>query len=826
MNDFVENPFISKSLLIVKNDSDDTIEIEQSNVDKYFQSVYFLVKRNNIAIPISFYSWQVPKDIYHKISSELLIYRVPIQVLKNKIHFDNMIIISKEILQQYNIFNYSLADKNIVVPILNIEFQNIVKYVEQYESTNTLNHIYNIMILNKYFAYKHQLKYVCSMIKNMEESLWITIEENVSNPEFNMTEKFKNRRFPTQTAYITDRSVAEVINKIFEGKKPYYNGKNMIKDEHGNYTAEEAFEKPTNNKVKKEKLIFNKSDINELFKVLDEEQRFYIFANLLVSKNYASLVINNDFILDLMKDIILKFLPLFNHLFSYTWINFYLQEEFKEGDIMDDEDFIFSSAAASKLPVLPFNYNKPKENGYTPLLISDNELKFNTNFFGIPDYGMNEGLSTLDEFKFHMNIFTMSNPEFDLFDGFDFVKNNAAITGGIMSACLPKKHPLLSRFNSKTKTEQYINYFNEYYSSSDIDIIFKGIKNPNNFADSAHELYNIIVVNLCRFSNADPQYIKLELIKIAYMNVSEKFIKENIDHSSIGNMDYIKNNINDEHVKELFKPYYEKLKLIQPQPDETKYPEMFSFDNTELKIYINDNTTDGISMSMTYKYKIKSPFLNHSLELYPTKNDSFSSPISKHHLPVVRAYYNGIDYRIHYLCITSNMTFMNMNYKYYAGTKDMFNINNKYLQRTGTGIWINTVENRHNIEYCKIIPKWSNLYSLQPTSSSYNGMAALMTPKSLNHKLFRPRFYNMDDYVDSVFVETDNRYNNNDLPNYIHGNMSTTEVIKSRFKQCVHENIMGTINYDMFQSIDKEGNIIPLKKWIIEMTWELFSKKK
>ena len=151
---FIENPFLNNKSTITHFDESEgkSVEIVQTNASKYFTHVFILAKRNNEPIPSDFYNWQVSSDVFKQVSSNLLIYKTSVKVLKNKTHFDNCIMLSDEQLKPYNIFNYELANKNIVIPIFNVEYRNLLQYLEQYESNDTLQSIYNIKVLNKYFG--------------------------------------------------------------------------------------------------------------------------------------------------------------------------------------------------------------------------------------------------------------------------------------------------------------------------------------------------------------------------------------------------------------------------------------------------------------------------------------------------------------------------------------------------------------------------------------------------------------------------------------------------------------------------------------------------
>ena len=91
------------------------------------------------------------------------------------------------------------------------------------------------------------------------------------------------------------------------------------------------------------------------------------------------------------------------------------------------------------------------------------------------------------------------------------------------------------------------------------------------------------------------------------------------------------------------------------------------------------------------KFKIDSQYLPHSFEIFSIKYKSFFSTVSKFHLPIVRSYYNGNNVYLLPSCISACMTMMNIDYKYFAGSKDQIDIINKYRMR-GFGTYLNAKE--------------------------------------------------------------------------------------------------------------------------------------
>ena len=895
MSSIIENPFLNNNCTIIHQDENtgESVELNQSNIPKYYSEAYILVKKNNTPIPSDFYGWQVSEDIFNQVSSNLIIYKVSVKILKNKSHWDSMIIMSNDFLQKYNIFNYELKNKNVVVPIFNISYLNLLQYVQQYESENNLENIYKMKVLNKYFGVNddnHKSNvYMSNVINSIEESNYWT---NYYNCLVNMTNKFKNRNFSFQHSRMSDQSIAKVVKEIFDEKVTSSNNSNYIKEIEVESKKDDYVDVSTSVIDKKgfklykisSKSQFNQQDINQLFSTLNEKQRFLLFANLMISKKHCHLVVNNSHVLDLMKKEITNFAPLFRYLMSYAWIRFYFEECLKKTYVKTNDDFIFDINTASKLPVFPFDHNKPKDNPYMPIMVADSELKPSDNLCGIPSYLINsdsanqgingQGICNLDEFKIRMNIFCTGNPNNNMFDGFDFDKNKVAITGSIITACIQKQHPLMSRFaNCDTLTERFRNYFNEYYAKSDIDVMFMA-KDDYTFIDNVKEFHNQLLLNVCKFNSpyAEPSHVKLVLNKLGYLFVSSDWVNSNIsfgDESKDSNkVKYIIDNINDPEVKAKFKPYYEKLKaekyeqLIHDFSEEEvkklklKYPEVFA-ECSDFKIYINKSynqtgvTSHSVSddsdelenmdeekepitlpsiqikvkkdidLEFTYKFKIESPHLNHCLELFPVKYDDFFSIVARFHLPCVRGYYNGSNVYLTPSCISAHMTYMNLDYKYITGTKDPLDIINKNRMR-GFGTWINSNEKKLFSKYSRQVPFWNKLYTLDPKATDSDANKNIFGIMQLNHKIFRPRLYNMDEYIDSVYVDTTNRYNDSALPVTLNGSgMGTTQSIVDKFKSID----IKEFNFDKFTSIDKNGYVVPVKRWIINSVWEVFNSE-
>lgn len=805
MSNMIENQLINKKNNIqhYEDISEMFIDLTPFNIQKFYKEVYVLVKKNNEPIPVEFYNLNVDENIYKQVLSNLIIYKVSISlILKNIKNYNNIIMLSNNDLQQFNIFNYTLGIKNIILPILNINFSDLSIYLDQYRLSNTIDNIYKLKLMNNYLDSNTTVTsdYVCNMIDEMTESKYWTLS---SNCEASLNYLFKRRQIFFDTCRLSNKVIVDKLNFIFKSKTKFLSEKeDYIKDiETKNSYIDIG---SLNNYSIDDKPEMSYDNFNQLFKSLSEKEQFLLFTNCMVSKKYVHLVINNKYILDIMLPRMRPMLYFFKYLLSYSWIMFYYEECIKKTHAKTSDTFIFDLETASRLPVFPFLLNKPKENPYMPILVSDKELLSHNNIGGIGEYDTNDplykngGICNLKEFITRINIFCTGDAVCNLFEDFDFKKYNVAISGSIMTACLQRNHPLMNIFiNQNNKLEEY---FNEFYSESDIDVMFIA-KDTKTFITHVNVFYNQICTNILKIFNPLPtnNNTKLILNKIGYLFVSEEFIIKHIEKEP-SKIKWIKNNINSDEVINMFKPFYEELKeqkykeLVNGLSEgeikkcEEEFPDIYKTLDVEYKIYINNKTCKNIDLVYTYKYKITSSYLKHPFELFKIKYDDFISSVSQFHLPCVRAYYNGNVY-LTPSCISSHLTYMNLDYKYVSGCTDILEIINKYRIR-GFGTWLNINEvsmmNKYNKEIFQNKNKLIDFH--------YGGNISL--------------------FGEPILYKSNNKkYKLLDTLKLYDQKLSYMEILK--------DNIITDNIYKSLCVINSNGNIVPLKKWIINFTWDL-----
>ena len=206
----------------------------------------------------------------------------------------------------------------------------------------------------------------------------------------------------------------------------------------------------------------------------------------------------------------------------------------------------------------------------------------------------------------------------------------------------------------------------------------------------------------------------------------------------------------------------------------------------------------------------------HTLEIFQIKYNDFFSCVSKFHLPCVRSFYDGTQVYCLPSAITSYMTFMNIDYKYFSGSRDSIEIVNKYRCR-GYGTCINDYEKIHLIEYSKNVKEWQNLLNI----TDYKSRFSVFGPLKLSHKMFKPRRYNSILYNDDYPVL--DIYNEDIKVNYITTYLDLVDeyielpTTRNENNQIYSDLLISILQY---KTINKHGYINPIKTWIMEAVYD------
>lgn len=491
----------------------------------------------------------------------------------------------------------------------------------------------------------------------------------------------------------------------------------------------------------------------------------------------------------------------------------------------------------------------------------------------------NKGITDLAGFKKRMNIYITCKDE-DIFKDIDFEKYNMAIVGSSILACSQEEPPVMEMFkkingNNDTFENLWIRYFNEYFcgrdnKKGDVDVQIV-CDDTFSFFRKVNEIYNQMVVNFCNIFQpyAEPSHLKLNHIKTIFLFVTEEFIKKTFSDSE-KNTQYICGNLNDESILKLFEPYFKKRyaewikdKLAEYSEDEKieiekNYPDFFQMDtvvyqvslsnknknNTSVRvnstinytdeeielileeenIFIKNNLVvekniniDGLGIAVSNKYIISSPMLNNDFEVFPIRRSHWTT-VWTFHLPCARARFTGKDVKMLPSFIFALLTYMNIDWRYVAGQKDICDIIGKYRYRM-IGTYLNKKEISSYLQYNSRIMFWNNLYNLNLNDKkTYKNC---LGTRSINDKLYKIRLFNMESFMMAPPINLDEGYNDAIL------SLNCKEVKNYADMNAYMVSRFGCLDLSKFKilhnykTIDvKTGYILPLKSNIIESVYE------
>jgi hypothetical protein len=723
------NPFLTVSNRYTFDNTE--YEFTHKNLIKHFNNVYVVAKINDMVNIRDLLIKEINKESFESTLNNLILYQVDKLIMFDKKHFSDIIIIKSDILKNCNKFNYNLEESILVLPIFDISFLNIQKYIDSIQSNySSLKNIYNTIIINSHFnkqmTVSDKLYYtVFDMIKNMNESKYWSIRLNCN---INMNKKFEKRRFE-----IPEKLKSELVSSA-----------SIKSNKHENY-LDKIYESKDNKDIVSHKYFYDRQqsefedeDIFKMYNYLPEEHKKLFYQNILSSKKYCHHILKHPNLINKIVQIFVSNQDKgFNSIAEYighAWVRLYLDEVLKEGYLKTTDDIVFDINQASNLP---YFHMINKDSPYLPLLIKKEHR--NKNMYGIKMTYTQLKINNLIEFKINTRLFIASTIDFDLFKDVDFKENKMAISGSIMTACVQKNNPLKELFNDD------LEYFREYYMNSDIDIMIK-TQNPYEFIDICNKLEKQFTDNTDLYFQYS--HIKSSIDKSTYVYVTEEYIQDLFPEKDIN---YLKSNLNEdfiitkliEIIKNKHDLYLDSFYCEDINND--IYKDINNFDPKNINILLYENSYEGIKHDIMVRFNIKyhmnSPYWNHDLELFMIKGDDFMNIVSKFHLPCVRAYYDGDNVYMTPSFISAMMTMTNLHYTYFSSNTMPMEIINKYRQR-GFGTILNKNEIKMMYEYSLNSDYWRQLYELN--NDKPQDISIFTNPIDANEYFFKP--LNKDNY--------------------------------------------------------------------------------
>lgn len=426
----------------------------------------------------------------------------------------------------------------------------------------------------------------------------------------------------------------------------------------------------------------------------------------------------------------------------------------------------------------------------------------------------------------------------------------------------------MSENDIKQGSSKFINYINEYYRDADIDMLcnLDGIPFIDKVYDVVSTLETNITKK-CN-PNVNDLLVVIKPVKTVAIIINADFIKKYIVSSELTYGEIIVN-VNDIRVKKVLYPLYIEYKIkknkewmdnpnnadlitnnkYSPEFDivsveqlqiifgKTKQDKLDAFNKfkesnpikNDKKEDNNDEEDDDendviekikeelISKSLidetnilfiineNLKFKISSPYLPHSIEMFKIKFDDYFATVASFHLPIVRSYYNGSTVRMTPSCITACMTMTNIDYKYFAGSKDPIEIINKYRCR-GYGTILNDKEKVRFFEYNNLVEKWKKIYKL-----NINDTLSIQQCVGFKHP-------SNDIFKYSQMVYGENTNYNNVLYNNNNYSSDVSYLVEQKYKCKMNQKLI--IIKDL-KCISDLGFVEPMKHFIIDMMYNI-----
>ena len=800
------------------------------------------------------------------------------KMLKNKEHFNQAVLIetkeSSNILEHFNHNKYTFENMNeIVVPMIELSEHFVNIYKEQYDTRENDESLLKSLMLDIYYnrdGYNPNYLGINRKISGIKESEFWCQKHNCN---FTINNHFLNRKFDYDgkveshvKAFVKadslqnqqDNDVKKVIDKLEKDgvqdvnyldhiyrQEVFVDAMDALKD-----NKKRTYFATSNEKI--EQSMFNTKSVTEIFSSLDiklhHKQLYDLFNTLLVSKEYCHLVLNNKVVLDKMKPIIDQYYHLYRYLFGYAWMCFYTEECIFKTKTTEHNRYVFDVETVNKLPIFPVVTKDLHLNPYLTTLVSKKALNSENNCLSLPmnftnfeDY---YGVCTLEQFKTRFNLFTTGNEKKSIFEGINW--DNFAVSGSVIPACLQKKSPLLDLVSQPEQSEQdnLKTYYSHYYPDSDIDLmcikeqVFEFMDNIQDVVKAVNKnTYNTDELKL----TIEPKKSLALIIHLDYFSEKLNDINEAINKKYTATE--LKDNIGTSEIKEYFYKLYTSHKFEQNKLHRSKYIKenilyehyykvtniedmnIFVVDNimqrdnneprdSESHFFVNDYRTDEnkvskennkmlLKISENIKFKLHSSKMLHSIEAFRIKGTSFFNTVARFHLPCVRAFYNGNNIYMLPSCVTAMMTGINIDYKYFAGIRDPIDILNKYRMR-GFGILLNDHEKQHMVYYnSSLNNKWNNMFNVN-----------IKNKESIN-KFFGPQSLNANIYKPLVFLKSFPKdiYNNLTNVRTFNDSVDVADYLRNKKSYDMSSSLINTLK---LKTINEDGKIEPLKKWVIE----------
>lgn len=732
------------------------------------------------------------------------------------------------------------SESNIII-MGELNKSQVELYLDIYnDDDESLDKFNELIIMSRYYQVNPEKYYLKKKLSNELDKInkyW----ENSYNCKFNLNNNFFSRKFNSMNV-----NLVENINLSAEINA------NTNLNESNNYLEEiiktnKWFDMSIKKYSMAKNVLLTNDEITEIYNYIPTEYFQYKFiGNMICSRTYCHLILNNYSLMKIISPLINKYKIVFKYLIGYGWLSLKSEEYFMFNNVKDDSRIVFDIDTANLLPIFPFCFDDINQNPYSMVLMDNELIDLNNNCMGmnqIENYERYYGVCDSREFEKRLNIFVNGSNVKGVLDYIDW--SCCAITGSAMTCCGMKLNPLMelckNHDGNELTDEDILRYFNYYYSDSDIDMLCNKIFYYD-FIMVVTEFLNKIRLNYANIQVGNihtssilmsKEFIQNNLLEIRELLSNEmidvEWIEKNIGMRELKKYFYDKyylcwkneqkqyfatktvlTDANDELIKEFTKPISEEeFKLFVLNYELEKLVE----NDNEKYFYSNENKVIA-KLTSSIRFKIDIPSVK-TFEIFKSRDENFFSIISKFHLGLVRAYWNGQTVKCLPSYISAMMLQMATDYKYFASVRNPIEIINKYRSR-GFGIILNDWEKMHMIKFNSNIitssngknsnENWVRMYNIniQDKQSVKNIFGA----KIASDEIFKPAKY-FSNLPDSAYKNVELKF---------------LKTFDECFNTLLNQNDKLNIILNL-KTIDSNGDVIPLDKNIIDFGWKLINQK-
>lgn len=609
-------------------------------------------------------------------------------------------------------------------------------------------------------------------------------------------------------------------------------------------------------------LNITKDDITKIFdRITNDKYRFDLLNVLLTSKDYCHLVYNNKKVLERNADLFKKYKAFYSYAMFYAHMTLYLEESILSTKSTKYNRHVFDLETASCLPTFPFSKSNLTRNPYISLLLPEDVIDPKTNFVGLEtpyEYDKYMGLIDPVEAKRRFNIFCTGSADKDLFNIEGIDQNKIAVSGSMMTACLQKLSPLFEKCSSPDEDYEtrWKSFFRHFYGDSDIDLMC--------MCESMTHLISYgtkFITHIMKTLDIKRDEITIKPQKKSAIIISKHFFLECLDDinnametsytteslielfTEVGKASY------SDEFEQLLQEYFytdytirkkdrncewrkskQRQNIVFDSELERAFTNITPFDDFDIKMssydipetglkkqdneiyfFVNDfrDESNKVEQDKNYllfkyseslKFKVTSKKMNRDVEMFKVKDCDPFNTVARFHLPCVRAYYQNSKFYMLPSFITAMHSGINIDYKYFAGSRDPVNICQKYITR-GFGIILNTSEKKGIITYTGAVDEYNGMYKS-------NDATEIFGPKDLNHNYFCPGVFKLG--LDrSVYRETGMRMMNSDE--------DVKECLK---KESKYDSDNSPIDIFAIKTVTKTGDVACYKNWVADAFYD------